>query len=243
MDKIVNGRSRGSAVLLYSMELDQRLYQHDEEWMILGASLIKLPYVYYCCQQIDNGVKSADEVMTYTQSFYHGGAGVIRKSPYGTKYKISTLIDYALRYSDNVAYDMLVYAFGIDGFNHMVKDWGFGVRISQYTRFPQVNAVFMKYAMHKMYLQRNQSTIWQTAWTALNESTGNFARAEIDENANVAIKYGLVETSYHEVIFVDGAHPYILVILTATKNYTKDQTFVKNVVNCAEEIVAATFGT
>lgn len=240
MDRAIRNYGYTSAVYLYSFE-EGLLYSHNPNTMILGASLIKLPYAYYCCMQIEAGVRSADELMTYTADFYHGGAGIIRKGAYGTQYSLGTLIDYSLRYSDNVAYDMLVAAFGIDDFNAMIRQWGYSVSISQYTRFPSVSAAFMKCAMEKMHAKSADGAIWQTAWTALNESVLSYARDAIGGETEIAVKYGQVETSYHEVLYVDGEHPYILVILTKTSNYVKPVSFMEKIaVNAAALVAEAT---
>ena len=74
----------------------------------------------------------------------------------GTKYTLAQLMDYALRYSDNTAYYMLVTKFGAKGFNQMVRDWGYqNISISVSSRFPALTAAFMTDAMRRMYAQRN----------------------------------------------------------------------------------------
>ena len=238
MDKLIKKYNKNCAVLVYSMD-GETLYSYHPDTAISGASLIKLPYVYYCCTQLSAGVRSLDETITYTSSWYHGGAGIIRLGGYGKVYTISQLIDYAMRYSDNVAYDMLVYLFGIDGFNAMVRSWGYSVSISQNTRFPSVTAAFMRTSMENMQKKSNAGECWRIAWSALVNSVKSYVRDTIGNGNDIAVKYGSIPAQYHEVCYVDGAHPYILVILSGATNYTPDVTFVQNVASCAQEIADA----
>ena len=236
MDTIVKKYSSKSAVLLYSMD-GSVLYSHRPDAMISGASLIKLPYVIFCCQQIEKGVRSLSDTLKYTSSFYHGGSGIIRKNGYGKVYTISQLIDYTLRYSDNVGYDMLVYLFGTKGFNQMVSDWGYSVSISAYHRFPAVSANFMKTSMEQMQAHCDDAKCWRTAWAALNGSVTSRVREQIGTAFPIAVKYGSIAAQYHETCYIASDTPYILVILSPATNYKPDVTFVKNIAKTAVKIV------
>lgn len=238
MNTLIKNYGRTCAVEIYSME-DGMLYAYQKDQMITGASLIKLPYCFYVCCKITEGEHSLDETMTYTSSWYHGGSGIIRKNGYGKTYTVRQLLDYALRYSDNVAYDMLVYKFGISGFNEMVKKWGYSVSLGQVSpRFPNVSADFMRCAMQNMATHARNGEAWSVAWTALNESTSTYVRGVLgNADTPVAVKYGNVSTVWHEACYVDGETPYILVILSSATNMSPNTTFLKNVAACAGRIV------
>lgn len=236
MARLIKAHKYNSAVLVYSMD-GEVLYSYQPNTLISGASLIKLPYVYYCCTQLSNGVHSLSDTVTYTESWYHGGSGVIRRGAYGKKYTVAQLIDYTLRYSDNVAYDMLVYLFGTDGYNKMVDSWGYNVHISKYTRFPAVSASFMKTSMQKMQAKSTAGESWKIAWTALNESTNNYSRKAIGGKNKIAIKYGNIASQWHEVCYVSGDTPYILVILSGANGYGADVSFVTGVAKTADKMV------
>ena len=237
MNTLVKKYSNSCAVMLYSMD-GSVLYSYRPDTMISGASLIKLPYCIYVCQQIEKGERSLTDTLKYTSKFYHGGSGIIRKNGYNKTYTISQLIDYTLRYSDNVGYDMLVYLFGTKGFNDMVKSWGYNVSISAYTRFPAVSANFMKTAMEKMQAHSNDGKSWKTAWAALNGSAVSRVREQIGtKNGEIAVKYGSISAQYHETCYIAGDTPYILVILSPAKSYKPDVTFVKNIAKTAVKIV------
>ncbi|MBR5370820.1 MAG: serine hydrolase [Oscillospiraceae bacterium] len=237
MNELVKKYSKSCAVMLYSMD-GTELYSYRPDVLISGASLIKLPYCIYVCQQIEKGERSLTDTLKYTSKFYHGGSGIIRKNGYNKTYTISQLIDYTLRYSDNVGYDMLVYLFGTKGFNDMVKSWGYSISISAYTRFPAVSANFMKTAMEKMQAHSADGNSWKTAWAALNGSSVSRVREQIGtKNGEIAVKYGSISAQYHETCYIAGDTPYILVILSPAKSYKPDVTFVKNIAKTAVKIV------
>lgn len=166
MNSLVRNYYRTCAVMVYTEE-DGLLYSYNTNRSIACASLIKLPYADFVCHQISAGVRSLDDRMTYTSGWYHGGSGIIKNNGYGRSYTIRQLLDYMLRYSDNVAYDMLVYLFGTQGFDKMVSSWGCGVSL-RYTQWPNITASFMCRSMQEMSAHRNDGECWKTAWKALN---------------------------------------------------------------------------
>ena len=237
MAALIQNYGRKCAVVVYSMD-GTTLYSYKPDSIMSGASLIKLPYCYYACTQLENGVHSVDETVTYTKSWYHGGSGIIRHNGYNVDYTIEQLIDYALRYSDNVAYDMLFSLFGINGFNAMVDSWGYDIHVADPSpHFPGVTANFMCESMRRMQERSRDGGIWETAWTALCESTATYVRPVLGNAATpVAVKYGNISTVWHEACYVDCEHPYILIILSSATSMQPDVTFLQNVAACSKKI-------
>ncbi len=236
LDSLIRNHYISCAVLLTASD-GTTLYSYNPNTALMGASLIKLPYVYYVCQQLSNGVRSLSDTFTYTSNWYHGGSGIIRNNGYGKVYTVAQLIDYALRYSDNVAYDILVYLFGIDGYNNMVTSWGYNCYINNYVRFPAVTASFMTTAIEKMKAESESGECWEICWDALINSEFSYSRSVIDDAEYVALKYGFVPTNYHEVMYVECEMPYILTILDSTRNSQADSAFIKNVASASHKMV------
>lgn len=238
MDTIVKNYSGYCAVQVYSMD-GENLYSYNIDSPVFCASVIKLPYADFVCKQITAGLKSMDYTVTYTSDWYHGGSGIIRHNGYGKAYTIRQLLDYMLRYSDNVAYDMLVGQFGTDGFNEMVAQWGYDVKLGMITpRWPNITSSFMRVSMEYMARHSNDSEAWRVAWNALNNSTDVLTRAVLgNENTPVAIKYGMVDYVYHEVCYIGCDTPYILIILTGITEYNYDSEFFKKTALCSSELI------
>ena len=238
MDALIKAYNRPTAVMVYNMD-GTMLYSYNAATKMSGASLIKLPYCYYVCAQLENGFSSLDATMTYTEKWYHSGSGIIYKGAYGEVYTVAQLLDYALRYSDNVAYDMLVEIFGMDGFNAMVKRWGFSdIYIGNQTlRFPLLPANFVCESMRRFVIRSDDGGPWELAWDALCHSKDTYVRAVLgDENTPVAVKYGNIPKVWHEACYIGSDSPYILILMSSATNYVPDVTYLQNVAACAGRI-------
>ncbi|MDE6833452.1 MAG: serine hydrolase [Ruminococcus sp.] len=233
MNNLVNNYPRECSVLLCA-EDGRTLYTYHAKNLMYGASVIKLSYAVYACKQISQGVHSLDETMTYTSDWNYGGSGIIKNQPYGTKYTIRQLLEYTLKYSDNIAYFMLVNLFGKDGFNEMISEWGYDISITKESSFTDVNADFMRTSMMKMHSYKDDGECWEVCWKALLESDTALIRDAV--GGDVALKYGIYDVVYHEVSYVESETPYILVVMTKIPSATPDKTFVKNVAVCADDI-------
>ncbi len=239
LDQAVRAYPNTCSVLLKTAE-GETLYYYKPATQIFGASLIKLPYAVYACQQLSAGVHSLSDTMTYTEDWFHDGTGIIRKRDCGETYTIRELLDYSLCYSDNVAYDMLVSLFGVNGFNQMVSGWGYSVRIATPSpRFPAVTSTFMYTSMREMYLHRNEGECWSVCWDALLNST-DIKMRPILSDGDAAVKYGWVEERvYHETCFVDGKVPYILTVMTAIRTEEPDTAFMEQIAGCVRNVMDA----
>ncbi len=238
LDTAIKGYSRKCAVTIETVD-GNLLYSYQPERIFSGASLIKLAYASYVCEQLDAGVRSLDETITYTKSWFHDGSGIIIEGEYGTEYTIRDLLDYMLRYSDNVAYDMLVYLFGVDGFNAMLEEWGTTVRIGEkYPRFPGLSADFAKTAMQRMQRRCHDGECWELCWTSLLSSTDIIVRDYFPEETVLAVKYGEVTKVHHEVCYVGGETPYFLTIMTETAPDDPDEAFFESIVNETMQLMA-----
>ena len=236
MEKEIKQYKRGCAVLLESLD-GTPLFSYHPDTLISGASLIKLPYVYYCCTQIDAGKFKLTDKMTYTAKFTQGGSGILRKQKTGVDYTLKELMEYSLKYSDNSAYYMLITKFGTDGFNKMTANWGHArIKLTVPQRFPSVTASFICSAMKKMYAKRADGECWANAWDALVHSQLGYCRDIIGGTQDIAMKFGSLDTQYHEAFLVNGDKPYVMVLLSGAVNGKPDEKFVKNIIGEAKEV-------
>ena len=121
--ELLAGYDKKLGFFFYSLDGSTAVAYNCEE-ISFSACTIKAGYMLYCCLAIEQGLVSPDDVMIYEEKYKHGGSGKIKNSEYGTPYTIKELIRLSLRYSDNIAYKMLVHYFGKDGYNRMMKDLG-----------------------------------------------------------------------------------------------------------------------
>ena len=232
------------AVMIFS-EDNGVLYSYRSSQLMAGAGLIRLPYAYYLCTKMESGEYSLNDTITYTEDWLRGkpaeqtGAGVIKNSEFGTEYTFAELLDYFLRYSDNIAFDMLISTFGIDEFNAMMREWGSDVTISMANLFPSVTADFLQMCIQKLHENRGTGESWDIVWKALLESKQSYVKEVI--GGNIAVKYGYITTevfqTYNEVCYCDNLQPYILVVMADQSGTNIDKEFIKNIALCADNLV------
>ncbi len=239
MDEILDNYWGFCAAEIYDIS-GEKIYEYSADSPVFCASVIKLPYAVYVCREITAGRMSPDDTFTFTGAWDYGGSGIIQHSSYGSVYTVRELLDYMLRYSDNIAYNVLVYLFGTEGFNSMVKEWGFDVELGDpYPRWPDITAEFMCRSMKEMYLHSSDGECWETAWDALINSTRGITRERVgSDDIPVAIKYGKEECMvYHETCYVGSETPYIYVILSEIGTDYTDYDFISSTADCADRIV------
>lgn len=240
MKSIIEGYPFECAVYLYNTEKGS-VYSYNRKRAYPGASTVKLPYAYYCCDQIEQGKHSLDEKITYQAKHHTGGQGVIQYTKYGTQWTVKQLITLMLEKSDNVAYYMLLDVFGKEGFNSMVKNWGYSEQIGDYN-YPDVSSEFLCEAMMK-FRQKAFSTknnIYKQFWNVLEGDTAKSMVRGAATKSKTAVKYGKTRGFYNEVCYIDGDSPYVLVIMSKTNNANQkiegDRDFFRTVARCADRM-------
>ena len=80
--------------------------------------MIKLLILCEFIDQIDKKNISLDQNYTYREEDKVGGAGEIQKMPFGTIFNYDTLARYMIKYSDNIATNVLIDILGMDNINN-----------------------------------------------------------------------------------------------------------------------------
>lgn len=239
MTRIASDYPFDCAVYLYNTEKG-RVYSYNRKIAYPGASTIKLPYVYYCCTQIEQGKHSLDEKITYQQKHRVGGQGIIQNTQYGTQWTIRRLMELALGKSDNVAYYMLLDVFGTEGFNSMIEKWGFSERIVDY-KYPDLTTEFLCGAMLKFREKAfsTEKNIYRSLWNILETEGKSYVRGAAN-SSKTAVKYGNTYGYYNEVCCIDSDSPYVLVIMSKTNDkglkIDGDKEFFRAVARCADRM-------
>lgn len=99
-------------------------YQHDVDKPSYLASGVKVPFMIEVYRQVDQGLLSMDDTLTYTEADVRDGAPRLNKRPFGSKLTIRELIGLMIQSSDNAASDMLVGRVGIQNVNAGLKSHG-----------------------------------------------------------------------------------------------------------------------
>ena len=99
----------GGDISIYLETVDAGFtYNYYGDQIKRTASSIKLPFIAYVMTLVDQKQLDLNTQLTYTAGFKIDGTGIIQFEPIGTQYTIKQLAELVIRYSDNVAYLMLL---------------------------------------------------------------------------------------------------------------------------------------
>ncbi|MBO5274277.1 MAG: serine hydrolase [Clostridia bacterium] len=197
-------------------------------WTTSSASMIKAPFALsilesYAAQDKraaesetpipeEELLPSLDTKFIYTEDKYRSGSGKIKEAEYGTEYTYRELIDYMLRYSDNVAYAELKEVYGIDAFRALAS---------------RLKLTSMNASLSNMSV-KDACTIMGAIYTfcSENESYGPLMEDAL-KNANHTVmipfgvwgtdcahKYGWDIGAYHDMAIVYNDHPYTVSVMS-----------------------------
>ena len=195
-------------------------FGEDEEKELYAASVTKLPAVLYAYKQADEGKLDLNKELTYLAKYKASGSGVIKKDSVGTKYKLSTILEYTIKYSDNIGYSMLLDELG--GRNVVKEYWAnLGYNIKYSDNFgnlsPSLGNGYIK-EVYKYYLTGKENA------KKLVDDMKNSANLEYVKSGDIEVahKYGeYVEGGgyYNDVSLNFTDHPFALSI-TSTLGYS-----------------------
>ena len=177
------------------------------------ASTAKLPYIKYLCEQADKGEIDINETKVFEERHKTVGSGIMKNMSAGTSFSIATLMDYVLRYSDNIAYSMLMERFGLKGYLESVAE--LGVDYHTVNGYTNCTAAEMAALLYDTALY-NGANLELMKNAGCNASYNYQIGAELKEY-EVIQKYGAIKpgnVAYHDIAVVYAPHPYILVIYT-----------------------------
>ena len=188
-------------------------YTYNPDRRYNAASLMKAPFCLYILQQASAGQCNLDKQLQYTEKFVSKGTGRLKNLPVGGWYSIRTLVEYAIRYSDNAALRMLRDEFGTAGFMAYVGQLGIpdpkviGL-ITNATVTVEEALIYMQ-AIHRfMQEDPNGALLRQYMTTTTNPMIVSAA------GYPVVRKYGWADKAFHDMAIVEAPQPYVLVILT-----------------------------
>ena len=198
-------------VSVYYQDLESGYtYTYKADQKYFAASLMKAPYCHYILQMAAEGKCNLNEELTYTEKFYRGGTGIIQQEPYGSVYTIKTLIEYAIRYSDNIALRMLLDRFKTDGFKEFAEKQG--VQDIEGIASVTNSSITVNDAAKYMNAIYNFIELDDTCGTLLKQYMGTTKNSMLTSSYPILRKYGWADASFHDMGIVQAPHPYILII-------------------------------
>lgn len=192
------------------------------------ASVSKLPYLFSVIREIENYENSlisdnerepdekydlSREWVYDSSTMYMWGSGEIIFEDDGFTLTIRELFEYALIYSDNVAFSQLIEMFGYDSYRELMDSLGISYNSYWVTDMMTISEVvsFMK-ELYAYFDEGSPYAVWMKE--CMEKSDQGFMIADYYPDISVPHKYGWDIDSFCDAAIVYDEHPYILVILT-----------------------------
>lgn len=210
MDALI--KSCGPSVSVFYKDLSSGYtYTYNSEQKYFIASLIKAPYCMYIYDLASQGKCDLNKRYTYAARHKAGGTGKIQDMSVGTSFTLEELIGYAIKYSDNVAMNILKENFPVEGYRTYAK--GLGLKHPgdiKYATNGNITATDAGIYIEAINDFINQNTYGPRLKT-LMLSTRN---PMIISSYPVVRKYGWADASFHDMAIVEATYSYLLCICT-----------------------------
>lgn len=179
------------------------------------ASTIKMPVALYTLEQYRAGKLSWQEMIEYTPAdFETPGGGAFEEVEFGGLYPVDNLVSRALRYSNNVAVNMLGRHLGWANIEAWTKRIDGDLdRVNGSPRVTALSALGWWLHLHKLSLEDPQHAELLLTPLRLVEYNGRIT-AGLPEGVPHLHKFGSYDGNYHDTGIIYAKQPYILIVLT-----------------------------
>lgn len=193
---------------------DDFSYSYDGDKVRRTASSIKLPFIAYLMTLADEGKVDLDTKLTYTANFKIDGTGIIQFEPIGTQYTIKQLTELVIRYSDNVAYLMLLNYIGEPNFVQFLEELDPQSPNNRVFSTPRILTKAMEYVYKEKDSNKNMKLLYEWIQNSTFDDGVDVGLPGVD----VAHKTGWMPmyTVSNDIALVkDKKQPYFITIMTS----------------------------
>ena len=187
----------------------------DENKVLTGASLNKLPIVAYMYSQAANGkINLEDQIVVQEDDIQDYGTGSLRYQDPGTAYSLKTLAKLSLEQSDNTAAHVLGIKLDLNNVQKYMRSLGL---ISTNMDNNKTSAKDMGKLLELIYNENVTSKALTHELLDFMEDTDIEDRLPRDLPKNVIVyhKTGDAVGMIHDVGIIEGGNPFVLAILTS----------------------------
>ncbi len=151
-------------------------------------------------------------IFTYTEDKLVGGAGIIKDSEFGTEYTHKELFEAYLRYGDTIAENELTRVYGTALRKNFLANIGTTVMKSDPS---QATARDLALIIKQAYLFCESDSYYaEMMKESMSKGVHNVMLAPGIAGSSVIHGSGWDEGAYHDMVAVDGEHPYVLVFMS-----------------------------
>ena len=211
LDSLIQSYGGNVSVAFYDINSGYT-YSYNSEHVYFVASIIKAPFCLYILDLAEQNKTNLNHKIKYTDNFYAGGTGRLKDQPFGGYYSVDMLVEYAIRYSDNVALRMLKSHYSTDGFVSYAKNIG----VQNINDIKNINNGNITASDALVYMKEIYSFISSGTQNGRKLRTDmlNTSNPMICSKYPVVRKYGWADGAFHDAAIIEAPNPYILVILS-----------------------------
>lgn len=180
------------------------------------ASTIKMPVTLYALDQFRAGNLRWHEVIQYTEAdFESPGGGAFETTPFGGWWPVENLVGRALRYSNNVAVNMLGRHLGWEN----IRAWSRSIDGELYRLpdgMPEVTPMSeLGWWLYLERVAREDPDSARLVLVPLSEvAFDGRITAGLPDGTPHLHKFGSFDGYFHDGGWIQGEHPFLLVIMT-----------------------------
>lgn len=215
VDKAMKGFPGRYSVVVHELASGEQ-WTLNERDRYHPASTIKMPVALYALEQYRTGKLGWQDMIEYTKAdFESPGGGLFETSPFGGLYPVENLVNRAIKYSNNVAVNMLGRHLGWENIRAWTRSID-GELFREPDANPSVTAMSeLGWWIHLETLSRTDAKHAALVLQPLREVAydGRIA-AGLPEDVAFVHKFGSYNGYYHDTGWIKGENPFLLIVLT-----------------------------
>lgn len=212
LDQFVKEKGGDVSVYVESVNEDVK-YSYNGDKVNRTASSIKLPFITYLMTLVDKNKVDLNTKLTYTANYTMDGTGIIQFEPVGSQYTVEKLAELVIRYSDNIAYIMLLNYVGEQEFVNFLGQLDPNSPNNRVFSTPHI----LTKAMDYVHTNQDKSENIKTLYNWLQQSIFDDGVAVGLPGVDVAHKTGwmpMYAVSNDIALVKDEKNPYFVTIMT-----------------------------
>lgn len=198
----------------------------------IAASTVKVPISMATADLIKENKLTMDQPVVYSSKDYEDGAGILQGSSTLNKpINISTLIDYSIKYSDNIAVNMLLKTITPDYKYSYIE----GIVKHTVNRAEnESSALDSLEILKKLYFNNDDNEYYKTIIDDMKNTVYHDRIDKYIPQEIVAHKIGDYEDYVNDIGIIYADEPYILTVFTKDTNGDPDE-FIAKLSKCIYE--------
>jgi len=177
-----------------------------------AASTYKVPLAMIIYDQVSKGTRKETDTIKFSETCREGGTGILQNSNLSSPIKISTLVEDALRYSDNIAANMLIKNLEYNNYKRL-EDSKLGITTNHANNDMTAHGAFN--ALKSLNDgAKNGNKNYSKILGLMKQTVFNDRISNNLPNSIVAHKIGNYGSNVHDIGIIYTEKPYILTIYT-----------------------------